>query len=57
MWIIEIVVLSPNIQFAPVLSLYLVLRFLESLYISLLNLSAKDRITSLHILILHVGAN
>lgn len=57
MWIIEIVVLSPNIQFAPVLSLYLVLRFLESLYISLLNLSAKDLITSLHILILHVGAN
>lgn len=56
MWIIEIVVLSPN-KFAPVLSLYLVLRFIESLYISWLNLSAKDLIKSLHILILHVGAN
>lgn len=57
MWIIEIVVLLLNIQFVYVLFFYLVLRFFEFLYIFLLNLSVKDFITLLYILILYVGVN
>lgn len=57
MWIIEIVVLLLNIQFVFVLFFYLVLRFFEFLYIFLLNLSVKDFIKLLYILILYVGVN
>lgn len=56
MWIIEIVVLLLN-KFVFVLFFYLVLRFFEFLYIFWLNLSVKDFITLLYILILYVGVN